>query len=100
LPHGIIGATADNVIISFNKQAEKLYGYTSEEVIGRHLQILVFDEQRDVLNYRINDSTDEEKLTRYPMLHKRKDSTPLAVCMTIYPRPDKSGIVIGVCEQE
>ena len=37
----IIGKTLDATITSWNKGAERIYGYTSEEVIGKNISIIV-----------------------------------------------------------
>ena len=37
----IIGKTLDGIITSWNKGAEEIYGYKADEVIGKHVSILV-----------------------------------------------------------
>lgn len=42
----IISKDLDNIIVSWNKGAEKLYGYTAEEVIGKPISIIIPDDKK------------------------------------------------------
>src|SRR6266702_8071694 len=42
----VIGKTLDQVITSWNPGAERLYGYTAAEMIGRHIEVLIPEEDR------------------------------------------------------
>ncbi len=89
--------TADNagVLLSFNPAAEKIFGYSSQEVIGQKIEILFPPENDDVSVYFLERVV--KKLQRREMTGKRKDGTTfpmdLAVTRT---RLDGQEILIGL----
>src|SRR5437667_706328 len=72
----IIGKTLDGTIISWNAGAERLYGYTADEVIGRPISILVPPDRPDELpaifeRLRRGERIDHYKTTRIAKDGKR-----------------------------
>lgn len=91
----IIGKDLNRVIISWNKGAERMYGYTADEAIGRPVSILMppgqHDEAVDILE-RIKRG---ERVDHYETRRMRKDGTILEVSLTVSPVFDADGRVIG-----
>jgi PAS domain S-box-containing protein len=92
----IMSATLDGVVTSWNPASEKLYGYSSGEIIGRPSRPMIPDdlvvEQRAML--------DEVKAGRtiknLEMWRVRKDGTKFPASLTISPILDEDGTVVGV----
>ena len=91
----IIGKTFDGVITSWNPAAERMYGYTSAEMIGRSIDLLSpvgeAEEVRSILA-RIRDGQHVERLRT---VRVRKDGTTLTVSLTVSPIHDLDGTVVG-----
>ena len=91
----IVSKNLDGVITSWNKGAERLFGYTEGEAVGQHITILV------PANLRHEEATILERLRRgervehFETVRKRKDGTTLDVSLTISPVRDREGRVVG-----
>jgi PAS domain S-box-containing protein len=91
----IISKSLDGVIASWNTGAEKIFGYTANEIIGKNISILVppghYDELPDIL-HRIKYG---EHIEHYETVRMRKDGTLVEVSVTVSPVKDKAGTVVG-----
>jgi diguanylate cyclase (GGDEF)-like protein/PAS domain S-box-containing protein len=91
----IIGKTLDGVITSWNPAAERMYGYTSDEITGRSIDLLSpvggVEEVRSILA-RIRDGQQVERLDT---VRVRKDGTTLTVSLTVSPIHHPDGTVVG-----
>ncbi len=91
----IIGKTLDGTITSWNKGAESLYGYRSDEVIGQPVSILLppelFDDFPDILT-RINRG---ELVSHVETKRLRKDGTIVDVSLNVSPIKNPQGQIIG-----
>ena len=91
----IIGKTLDGTITSWNAGAEKLYGYTAKEVIGRSISLLLppgeYDDITDILEKIRSGVTVSHLETK----RRTKDGRVIDVSLTISPIKDKGGNVLG-----
>jgi len=88
----IIGVTTEGVIMSWNRGARGIYGYTSKEALGSPVSML-FDHQRDrEASLLFEKVTRGENVTQHEMAHLKKDRTPIDVSMTISPMMDGKAI--------
>jgi PAS domain S-box-containing protein len=91
----IIGKTLDGVISSWNRGAEKLYGYSAEEVEGRPISILIPPDRPDELAQILERIKRGETVQRYETQRARKDGTLIEVSLTVSPIRDPVGRIIG-----
>jgi PAS domain S-box-containing protein len=91
----VIGKTLDGIIVSWNAGARRLYQYAAEEVIGRHIGILVPPEQPDEVPGILMRLRRGERIEHYETQRIRKDGSRLHVSVTISPIRDAAGEVIG-----
>jgi PAS domain S-box-containing protein len=92
----IIGKTPEGMIISWNKGAQRLYGYSSEEVIGKSVSILLPANSANKFSEilaRIKNGTEVEHSEE---IRRRKDGTLINVSLTISPIKDKFGRIVGI----
>jgi PAS domain S-box-containing protein len=91
----IISKDLNGIISSWNSGAERLFGYTAEEVIGKPVTILIpegrFDEEPAILA-RIRSGHSVE---HYETIRKRKDGTLLDISLSISPIRDQFGTIVG-----
>lgn len=91
----IISKNLDGVIQSWNHAAERLFGYSADEAVGRSITMLIpedrLDEERDILR-RIRNG---EPIQHYETVRRHKDGTQLAISLSISPIVDDSGHVVG-----
>jgi PAS domain S-box-containing protein len=91
----IISKTLDGIITSWNTGAERLFGYTATEAIGRPIMMIIpldrHDEERSILA-RINRG---ERIDHFDTVRLRKDGTAVDISVSISPVRDSAGKVIG-----
>ena len=91
----LIGKTLDGVVLSWNKGAEKIYGYTAEEMIGRPVSLLVPPDLPDELPNILQRIRGGEGIESYETERIRKDGARISVSLTISPLRDAAGAVRG-----
>jgi two-component system, chemotaxis family, CheB/CheR fusion protein len=91
----IIGKDLNGIITSWNRGAERIFGYAACEVIGQPITILIpanrFNEEPGILE-RIRRG---ESVDHYETIRRRKDGTLLDISLTISPIIDAHGKVVG-----
>ena len=92
----IIGRTVDGIITSWNKGAERLYGYSAEEAIGQPITILASSDQPDRIKRNFETIKRGERVEPYETVRLRKDGRPIHVSVGVSPVLDVSGKIVGV----
>jgi PAS domain S-box-containing protein len=91
----IVSKTLDGVITSWNKSAERMFGYAGEEAIGKNITIIIPLDRREEEIEIIRRIKRGERLDHFETVRVRKDGTPLNVSVTISPLKDANGRVVG-----
>jgi two-component system CheB/CheR fusion protein len=91
----IISIDLDLRITSWNKEAERLFGYTAAEIIGKPIAILIPPDRQNEELEIMERICRGERIIRYETVHGRKDGTPLDISLAVSPINDESGNVIG-----
>ncbi|HMB45408.1 MAG TPA: PAS domain S-box protein [Candidatus Methanoperedens sp.] len=86
-PHdAIITCHPDEIIVSWNKSAEKMFGWIADEAIGKGLpELIMLPENRDKIDRKINEVVSGRVVTGIDSTYIRKDGTKLDVNITISP---------------
>ena len=92
----IVSKDLNGIITSWNDSAQRLFGYSAEEVIGKSITILIpqvrQDEEPEILS-RIRRG---EAVNHFETIRMRKDGTQFPVSLTISPIRADDGTIIGV----
>jgi PAS domain S-box-containing protein len=91
----IVSKSLDGVITSWNKGAERLFGYSAEEAVGQNITLIIPPERRDEERTIIEQLTRGERIDHFETVRMRKDGSLLDVSLTISPMKDASGRVVG-----
>ena len=91
----IIGMTLDGIILSWNPSAERIFGYSAEEVKGRPISILILPERSDEVPRILERVKCGERVEHYEAVRRRKDGTLIDVSMTISPTRGETGKITG-----
>ncbi len=91
----IIGKTLDGIITSWNKGAEKIYGYTESEVIGKSIVILVPPGNEDELPQILGKIKAGEHVEHFETVRRRKDAQDIHMSLAISPIRDTVGQIVA-----
>ncbi len=91
----ILSKTLQGNITSWNVGAEKIFGYASEEIIGKHISVLIPDHLQNEENEILKRIHVGESIDHYETERIRKDNKIIYVSLTISPVKDGSGNIIG-----
>jgi PAS domain S-box-containing protein len=91
----IISKSLDGIITSWNKSAERIFGYTPEEAIGQPITLIIPPERHGEESDILARLRRGERVDHFHTVRRRKDGSFLDVSLTISPVRDSSGRVIG-----
>ncbi len=91
----IIGKDLNGTIRSWNRGAERIFGYKAEEIIGQHISTLAVPERPDEIPNIMERLRRGERVDHYRTKRRTKDGRIIALSLTVSPIKDSSGIVIG-----
>ena len=91
----IVGRTLEGRIVSWNPAAERLYGYTAQEAIGRSVSLIVPPERRDELPGILVRLHHGHRISNFETVCLTKAGRRVDVSLTISPIKDASGRVTG-----
>jgi PAS domain S-box-containing protein len=91
----IVSKTLEGVITSWNKSAERMFGYTREEAVGQHITLIIPADRRDEEVKIVERLRRGERVDHFETVRVRKDGTLLDLSLTISPVKDAAGRVVG-----
>ena len=91
----VIGCDLDSVIVSWNPAAERMFGFSREEALGRQLVILLPDDHGDEMSRMMERIFSGERIENYETVRRRKDHSTLEVALTVSPIRDGDGEIVG-----
>lgn len=94
----IIGVTLDRQIMSWNRGAERMFGYTAAEVIGQSLDVLLANQSGDESELGIDMTSEGQGVTQFEATRWRKDGRLVEVSITVSPIKNASSELIGLSE--
>jgi PAS domain S-box-containing protein len=91
----IVSKTLDGTILSWNAGAERIFGYTAEEIVGRPITVIIppecIDEERSILE-RIRRGV---RVDHFETVRVSKQGRRLDISLTISPVRDASGAIVA-----
>jgi PAS domain S-box-containing protein len=91
----IVSKTLEGVITSWNSAAERLFGYTAAEAVGRHINMLAAPGRENEMPAILDRLRRGERIDHYETVRRRKDGSTVDVSLTISPIRDAGGIIVG-----
>ena len=91
----IIGIALDEKILSWNRGAQRIYGYRADEIVGRPISVLVPANLRKELDGIMERLKRGESIEHFETARVRKDGKLINVSLTISPIKDALGKVVG-----
>ena len=91
----IVSKTLDGIITSWNKGAEKIFGFSECEAVGKHITLIIPRDLYADEEMIISKIKKGEKVLHFNTIRLAKDGRKINVSLTISPVKDKTGKVIG-----
>jgi PAS domain S-box-containing protein len=91
----IVGKDLDGIIRSWNPGAERLFGYTAEEVLGRSIRIIIpadHQHEEDEVLRRIRSG---QRVDHFETVRQRKDGSLVSISLSVSPVHGQDGTIIG-----
>ncbi|MDA9431653.1 PAS domain S-box protein [Bradyrhizobium sp. CCBAU 51627] len=92
----IVMQSLDAVITGWNPAAERLYGYSADEAIGKSTAIIVPPDRREQGKDYLARIARGEPIERFETVRLRNDGTPVEISLSLSPIKGASGEIIGV----
>jgi PAS domain S-box-containing protein len=92
----IVSKDLDGIIKSWNAAAERMFGYTAEEAVGRSITMLLPHDRLDEEPAIIARIRQKERIDHIETVRRRKDGSLIDVSLTISPVVDSQGRIVGV----
>jgi PAS domain S-box-containing protein len=94
----ILTENLDGIISSWNRSAERLFGYTADEVIGKPITILIPAERHDEESRILARTKGGEGLDHYETVRRRKDGGLIDISLTVSPVKNAQGKIVGAAK--
>ena len=91
----ILGKNLEGIITSWNAAAERMYGYSTGEMVGQPVTLLFAPDRQDEFTQIMAHIRRGERVDHYETVRVRKDGTFLTVSVTVSPIKDSTGTIIG-----
>lgn len=91
----IVSKDLDGTIVSWNQAAERLFGYTAAEAVGRSITIIIPPDRLDEEPEILEQLKRGERIEHFETIRMRKDGLLLNISLTVSPVKDADGRVVG-----
>jgi PAS domain S-box-containing protein len=91
----IISKDLNGIVRSWNRGAERIFGYTADEIIGRHISTLAVPNHADEFPDILERIRRGERVDHYQTKRRAKDGTIVLVSLTVSPVRDATGRIVG-----
>jgi len=91
----IVSKTLDGVITSWNATAERIFGWTAAEAIGRHITLIVPDDRRAEEEGVLARLRRGERIDHFETVRRTKDGRLVDMSITVSPIKDAAGRIVG-----
>ena len=91
----IVSKDLNSIITSWNPGAERLFGYTAAEIVGKSIRLIIpphLQDEEDVVMARIRVG---EKVDHYETIRQTKAGALITISLTVSPIRDDNGVIIG-----
>ena len=91
----ILSKDLDGVITSWNRGAQRLFGYTAEEAVGSSLTMIIPTDRHDEEPMILERVRRGERIDHYETVRQRKDGSLVDISITVSPIKDEKGEIVG-----
>ncbi len=91
----IVSKDLKGIIQSWNRSAERIFGYTADEALGKHISLIIPPERLNEENEFVGRIKTGQRVNHYETVRRTKDGRLIDLSITVSPVRDKKGRIIG-----
>jgi PAS domain S-box-containing protein len=91
----IVSKDLNGIVTSWNVGAERLFGYSADEIIGQPITMVIPDDRQDEEPHILSRLRRGERVDHFETIRRRKDGRPIDVSLTISPVRNADGKIVG-----
>ena len=91
----IISKTTQGIITSWNPAAVRMFGYTAEEAIGRHISLIIPDDRLEEESFIIGQIIKGKKVDHFETIRRHKNGELVPISLTVSPIKNRKGEIVG-----
>jgi PAS domain S-box-containing protein len=91
----VVSKDLNGIIQSWNKGAERIFGYLAHEIVGKSVTVLIPPDRHNEEPAILHRLRAGERIDHYETVRRRKDGTLIDISITVSPVRDKAGRIIG-----
>jgi PAS domain S-box-containing protein len=91
----IVSKDLNGIVSSWNRAAERMFGYTAAEMVGRSIRTIIPNDRQQEEDTVLSRIRRGERVEHFETIRQRKDGTPVSVSLTVSPIRDESGTILG-----
>ncbi len=91
----IVAKDLDGIVTSWNSGAERVFGYSADEIVGRSITLLIPDERVDEESMVLERIRRGDRVEHFDTIRRRKDGSLVDISLTVSPIRDRTGRIIG-----
>ena len=91
----IVSKTLEGVITSWNQAAERIFGYTAAEAVGRHISLIIPKERGSEETEVLSRLVRGERINHFETIRRAKDGRLVDISLTVSPVRNSAGRIIG-----
>ncbi|HVW21691.1 MAG TPA: PAS domain S-box protein [Opitutaceae bacterium] len=92
----IVSKTLDGIVTTWNRGAERIFGYTAKEIIGQPITLIIPEERRQEEPAILRRLRSGERVDHFETTRRRKDGRLIEVSVTISPVQTPDGRIVGI----
>src|SRR3954452_13048277 len=87
----IVSKDLNGIITSWNRAAERMFGYTAAEAIGQSIRMIIPADRQSEEDMVLEHIRAGESIHHFDTIRQRKDGTPIPISLTVSPIRDDAG---------
>ncbi len=91
----ILSKDLDGIVTSWNMAAERMYGYTTQEMVGQSITRIFPPNRQEEFRHVMEQICQGKQVDHFETTRVRKDGTSLPVSITVSPIRERSGVIVG-----
>ncbi len=91
----IVSKDLDGIVTSWNASAQRIFGYTAAEMIGRSIRTIIPDDRQHEEDMVLSRIRKGERVDHFETMRRRKDGVLVAISLTVSPIRGLDGTILG-----